>query len=90
VFKGKNLEELDVLMREIEQARKIAVIKEKVEADNAIRETLQDVEKGNPITVVFKGEEVEGIFDKLTEKRATVLIRGVRRSIQLDTIVSVA
>lgn len=90
MFKGKSIEELDILMEELKQAKKDAIAKEQSDADAVIRESLLSLTKGNHLTVLFKGEEVEVIFDKLTEKRATVLIDGIKRSVQLDKIISVA
>lgn len=90
MFKGKSIEELDALMEELKQAKKEVIAEAQAEADAVVRESLQDVKKGDHIVVLFKGEEVEGIFDKLTEKRATILIDGIRRSVQLDKVISVA
>jgi len=90
MFEGKTIEELDALMVELKIARKMALAKEQAEADAMIRENLSELEKGDPIRILYKGEEIEALFEKLTDKRATVTIDGVKRSILLDKILSVA
>lgn len=90
MFEGKSVEELDAILDEIKEARREAVARERGEADVAVRQDLEKLEKGTPVNVLFKGEKTEANFLSLTAKRFTVEIDGAKRSIQMDKFLGVA
>lgn len=59
----------------------------KAAADAAGREAVAGLDEGDRIVIVFKGEKVEVEFVKMTEKRFTVEVEGVKRSIMFDKFV---
>lgn len=83
-YKKMTVAEIDAKIAELKLARTLALKTEKNEADALIRETLESLVKGDMVTFMFKGEEVTAPFEKLTEKRFTVLIDGERKSIMFD------
>lgn len=90
MFKGKSIEELDALMVELKQAKQRVLAEQKEEANSAIRASLQNVEEGTPVKVIFKGEEIVATFHKLTDKQLTIIVDDNKRSVQLDKFVAVA
>ncbi len=87
MFEGKTVQELDEILEAVAEARKAALAKEKAEKDGIILENLKVVNKGSHVRILYKGEKVEADFVGLTEKRFTVSIDGVKRSIQPDKFV---
>ncbi len=86
-YKGMTVADLDALLDEVKEARKVALLTEQAKVDEGTREYLATLEKGAPLTVVYKGEETLVTFEKLTEKRFTVLVDGVKRSIMFDKLI---
>lgn len=86
-FRGMSVADIDELMAEAKEARRVAVAREEAVADNAIREKFANIKEGDTIKVIFKGEEREVSFVGLTEKRFTVLVDGNKRSIMFNKYV---
>lgn len=86
-YRGMTVAEIDMEIATLKDARKVALKVEKDEADLAIRAKIAEHSEGDFVTVIFKGEKVEAIFGKLTEKRFTVEIDGVKKSIMFDKYV---
>jgi len=74
---------------ELKEARKAEREAEKAEREEAGREAVKNLEKGDALVVIFKGEETEAIFDKMTEKRFTVEVDGVKRSVMFNKFVKI-
>lgn len=89
MFEGKSVAELNDIMEAVKVELGNAKERERKEADGNARSMLDGVEKGTAVRVIFKGEEVEAVFEKLTDKRFTVKIDGVNKSIMFDKLVSV-
>jgi len=101
VFEGRSVDEIKGIVDagrailkdrkdEIAEARKAEKAAEKAVADAAGREAVEGLDEGDEIVVIFKGEETEVTFVKMTEKRFTVEVDGVKRSIMFDKFVRVA
>lgn len=90
MFEGKTVQELDALMEDIKEARRVAVARERAENDAEVRASMEGLEKGTPVRILYKGEETEALLETLTDKRFTVSIDGVKRSIQMDKFLGVA
>ncbi len=88
-YEGKTIEELKAIVESANAEIARIENKNQVIAENEIREQLEDVAKGTLVKVIFKGEEVEAVFEKLTEKRFTVQIEGVNKSIMYSKLVSI-
>lgn len=86
--------EIDKAVREIKTERKeeFKETKEarKSEIETVKRAEVEKLEKGDNIVIIFKGEKTEVVFEKLTEKRFTVIIDGNKRSIMFDKFVGLA
>ncbi len=88
-YRGMTVADLDVLMTEVKDARAKAVKAERGNADAGVREQLKAVEKGATLVVIFKGQKTEVAFVGLTDKRFTVEVDGVKRSVQFDKLVEI-
>jgi len=86
-YRGMTVAEIDEMMVELKEARKLAVKAEQAKVDARVREYLASLEKGDILTVVLKDEKVEGTFVGLTDKRFTVEIDGVKKSIMYSKLV---
>ena len=77
--------EIDEVMEYLKEKKK-----EKREAFiNKNRVKLRDVQEGDSVYVIFKGEEVEASFVKVTEKRFSVIIDGQKKSIMFDKLTGI-
>ena len=86
-FKNMTVAELDKVMEELKVARKEAVKAEEKNAEAVARDFLNKSEKGDIVTVVFKGERTDAKFVGLTDKRFTVEIDGAKKSIMFTKLV---
>lgn len=86
-YRSMSVADLDALMAEIKEARRVAVIRENEVADSKVREKFANLKEGDVITVIYKGEEREVSFVALTEKRFTVEVDGAKRSIMFNKFV---
>lgn len=86
-LKNMSVAEIDVVIAEAKEARKIAVARENDIADTETRNRVAEFKEGDTITIVFKGEERAVTFVGLTEKRFTVLVDGNKRSIMFNKFV---
>ena len=89
MFEGKTVAELNEVLESLKAEIAIAKAREQEQAEREARTSLEGIEKGTPVKVIFKGEEVVAIFEKLTEKRLTVNIDGVNKSVMFNKVVSV-
>ena len=87
-FRGMTVKELDEVMENLKEARKVAVKAEVKGAEAEARKFLGNLSKGDAVTVVFKGENTDAKFVGLTDKRFTVEIDGVKKSIMFTKLVT--
>lgn len=73
--------------KEAEKERKQA---EKEAAMQAAKEKVQELEEGDEVAFILKGETRTGTFVKVTEKRFTVEMDGVKKSIMFDKFLGYA
>lgn len=91
----KDIDELMVQLREARKEMKekeknaVKELREAKKAENAekAKARLVEAKEGDVLTVIFKGEEVEGTFIKMTEKRFIVLIDEQKKTIMFDKLV---
>ena len=77
--------ELDEVIEKAKELKK----EKKAEADEANREKLKDIEEGTIVSFIFKGEEEEGTFVKVTDKRFTVILDGQKKSIMFNKLTGI-
>jgi hypothetical protein len=77
--------ELDEVIEKAKELKK----EKKAEADEANREKLKGVEEGTVVSFMFKGEEEEGTFVKVTDKRFTVILDGQKKSIMFNKLTGI-
>lgn len=80
-----SINELDEVVEYIKEKKK----EKKEDALSVNREKLKDVKEGDLIYIIFKGEEIEVPFVKLTEKRFSVLVDGQKKSIMFDKLTGI-
>lgn len=90
----EELDKLVVAIREEKKARKAEAkaaekeAKEKLKEANA--ETLRGLDENATVRFTLKGEETEGVLDKVTDKRFVVIVEGVKKAIMFDKFLGVA
>jgi hypothetical protein len=77
--------EIDEVMEYLKEKKK----EKREEFINKNRVKLRDVQEGDSVYVIFKGEEVEASFVKVTEKRFSVIIDGQKKSIMFDKLTGI-
>ena len=85
------IEELDNLMEEVRALKKTRKEELKEELKEANKKKLEELQTGTTVRFILKGEENEGSFVKVTDKRFVVidLLDSVKKPIMFDKLVEI-
>lgn len=87
MFKGKSVAELENVISQAKAELAIARVIEKAEAEVQARANFTGLNQGDVITVVYKGNIVEAVFEKLTDRRLIASVNGLKRTFLFHNVV---